>query len=1054
VSSSLTQFKIGGEPSCEVTLNLPQVSGYHAECTWDGTQWLLRDLGSTNGTTIDGRPVGERSEPVSLKAMVGLGSATYSVDALVVMATLGAYEQRWTLGANPDCDILETASPVSGYHARVYQVSGQHYIIDLGSTNGTSVDGQVVAGHPALVQPHSRVLLGSHSPNLGLLRAAPAPAAAQPVSAPRSAPPGTYIIGGESYCSIQLAHAAVSAKHALLSVSGHHALLYDLGSTNGTSVDGVSLSDAPAQISAQSRISLGSYTTTLSELHGAIRGGQAARLIGAHPGADWLLDDPKVSSVHAAVVEQRGGFAIVDLASSNGVFVDGKRVKRTTLRPQDQVTLGNTTIDGASLLNRVGLSVPNAPTQESPAAAAPGVGVPLGASSAPHRDPAQAPTPAGPGGAQPPGRGASPPSGGGTTPPPSRPRYGAMLFAMLFAIASVGAFAYVMQQDESVDIDDDPPAPDPTPTPTPIPGPTPAPPDNLPGQSAWQVLRRANTLQAQLTSEERDGAFALEAVDRSVEKESGTPVSEWLSPSKGLVDFLRTQHRGRLDHDSSQYQLIELLSLGSGEGGDLSNASAPSRQRYQVPRLKRVPVRNQKRRPTCAAFAGVGNIEYTALKQDPSRRRPLPFSEQYFYYLSKPECQQGQCPKGQSGGSRYEKGFRASRIQSGLDIPLESDCPYGPYWKNNEVQAPMRDSCERGAVDVVSVKRITSMNGLIRSLEQDRVPIPIGTRLSSNWMSGSGRGFYSMANSGPPRRGRGHMAGHAYLIVGYKAVPSLPQEGGLCFIVKNSWGRSWGDGGYSCVTQAWLATYGGPYLFPTEVVTQVKLRADLQPNRPPPPKPKPKPRPKPKATWRSVTLKGPNHVTYMGETKSAPKALELRGVLSQGGAMTSSLKLVKQGKRLYFSRVQVGRIEGQTVTLCAGPYDATCALRYYGSGQRLAIHIRDASYGHQLGSSASDLPFVEVLRLPSLGVLQVQAPDSINPKRPAVRVRYVPEGGEPTPELEIAIEQGTDLVVAGRTVGSVRPDRLGLCTGPYQDACDVMLSDDGIVILPFQGSPE
>ncbi|MCA9682314.1 MAG: FHA domain-containing protein [Myxococcales bacterium] len=48
---------IGRAPTCALCIDDPAVSGYHAELTWNGEAWTVQDLGSRNGTTVDGRPL-------------------------------------------------------------------------------------------------------------------------------------------------------------------------------------------------------------------------------------------------------------------------------------------------------------------------------------------------------------------------------------------------------------------------------------------------------------------------------------------------------------------------------------------------------------------------------------------------------------------------------------------------------------------------------------------------------------------------------------------------------------------------------------------------------------------------------------------------------------------------------------------------------------------------------------------------------------------------------------------------------------------------------------
>ena len=51
--------RVGRAPDCDVVVPSPRVSRYHAELSVDAQGARVRDLGSTNGTAVDGRPVRE-----------------------------------------------------------------------------------------------------------------------------------------------------------------------------------------------------------------------------------------------------------------------------------------------------------------------------------------------------------------------------------------------------------------------------------------------------------------------------------------------------------------------------------------------------------------------------------------------------------------------------------------------------------------------------------------------------------------------------------------------------------------------------------------------------------------------------------------------------------------------------------------------------------------------------------------------------------------------------------------------------------------------------------
>ena len=68
-------------------------------------------------------------------------------------------------------------------------------------------------------------------------------------------------------------------------------------------------------------------------------------LIGRGPGCDVALGDETVSRQHARLVFRDGGWTVQDLASKNGVTVNGVRVGRCQLKPGDRLGLGLQLVD-------------------------------------------------------------------------------------------------------------------------------------------------------------------------------------------------------------------------------------------------------------------------------------------------------------------------------------------------------------------------------------------------------------------------------------------------------------------------------------------------------------------------------------------------------------------------------------------------------------------------------------------------------------------------------------------------------------------------------------
>jgi pSer/pThr/pTyr-binding forkhead associated (FHA) protein len=70
------RLTIGRATDCDRVVDEPTVSRHHAELRRDGGRWLLRDLGSRNGTRVNGMLV---LEPVEVRPgdRVALGDARY-----------------------------------------------------------------------------------------------------------------------------------------------------------------------------------------------------------------------------------------------------------------------------------------------------------------------------------------------------------------------------------------------------------------------------------------------------------------------------------------------------------------------------------------------------------------------------------------------------------------------------------------------------------------------------------------------------------------------------------------------------------------------------------------------------------------------------------------------------------------------------------------------------------------------------------------------------------------------------------------------------------------
>lgn len=208
-----------------------------------------------------------------------------------------------------------------------------------------------------------------------------------------------------------------------------------------------------------------------------------------------------------------------------------------------------------------------------------------------------------------------------------------------------------------------------------------------------------------------------------------------------------------------------------------------------------VPIRDQSARPTCAAFAGVRSLEIMLAQNN----KELDLSEQYFYWASKPKCRNRKC---NIRGSWVGHGLDFSKDARKIDIPTESMCPYEKFSKrNNETQIPLSSGCNQGVVKVNEFEYFKNLDGVIKSLDQDK-PVTLGVKLTPNFYKNNGLILYSEKDQGGKLDS--HSQGHMVLIVGYMKLPQVLDEGKVCFIIANSWGQGWGQGGHACLSEKWV----------------------------------------------------------------------------------------------------------------------------------------------------------------------------------------------------------------------------------------------------------
>ncbi|MFN3201906.1 MAG: C1 family peptidase [Bradymonadia bacterium] len=589
---------------------------------------------------------------------------------------------------------------------------------------------------------------------------------------------------------------------------------------------------------------------------------------------------------------------------------------------------------------------------------------------------------------------------------------------------------------------------------------------------------------------EADISSVMMAIDNEIR--GGGPMAQ----DPQVDQLMRRVVFDRQHIDESRFELVDFGEFGLEESVEKSNCAfeAPDEKLmaddYVIPGVEKIPVRSQGGRGTCAAFAGIASIEYAALNQkDGPAASTLPtldLSEQRFYWMSKPSCQGPtgcECPDCKQG-SWYTVGMDASAAGGDFNIPLETDCPYNRTKGDNDTQYPQAESCKIGAVQVEEVDNWCGIDDLIDLLNRGYA-VPYASPLSGNWSANDG--LITAADLSKPDNSI-HSGGHAYLIVGYRKLPDMPEEGGVCFYIKNSWGTGWGVAGYSCQTLEWMrqVTFNGFISRQQPVALKVRVRDDLQrgdalpdnddtegdfpdifdetdpddddvlpaPQPDPEPEPEPEPAPEPPVeVFTDARLYGPNETYYEVQTHAEDDDLFIRGEMKQGAGYTEMLRLKLDGDNIIYKGDVIGERRGDVLTVCTREWAPLCALRYRDVDQRLYVQFRDDDLravkaeetAEERGTWYSlDLGREYGLFLPN----DVTSFDFLlNPKT------FVRLGGSVPARVSLQrVSGGTDFMVrlSGQEIGVFKPTaptQSALCSGPdYGERCELRGLDRTFVL--------
>lgn len=247
---------------------------------------------------------------------------------------------RVTIGRTPDNDVVIAQPQVSRHHLALELRGGIWHAVDAGSTNGFFVNGQRVRGYPISGPLALRLGDPVNGPVVEVKVNAPAampqpprsrstpPSRVNPaiLSAPPSRPqpaqrpPTGRLIQPIGIRQFRMPEGGADLPH-LQAMRQNLSAVYQVAEAGPA---GVPVASAPPPVRDSIPVSAASTMR-----------------IGRTPDNDIVIPDVLASRHHAQVTQTGGALVIEDLRSSNGTFVNGRRISRQQLSDGDVVTIGN-----------------------------------------------------------------------------------------------------------------------------------------------------------------------------------------------------------------------------------------------------------------------------------------------------------------------------------------------------------------------------------------------------------------------------------------------------------------------------------------------------------------------------------------------------------------------------------------------------------------------------------------------------------------------------------------------------------------------------------------
>src|SRR5713101_7373364 len=359
VQISKTTMTIGREPGNDVVISDPTVSRQHARLSYNGSQWNIEKLNPQNTIAVNRREV--QQTVISDRDTISIGPGTS------FLFISGAGVQRPVPPPPIEPQQASFPSPRQPFNAQPWPQQQPQAVTSSPAPMPTVAAPPPRPGQPGGGTHASLFTAGSEvSGGTANIRGVPSLEISSNVHQDKQAYPLTkqvINIGRDPSNDVVINELVVSGFHAQIVREGNQLVLVHPHPTRQSTLNGLLYQGHHIQGNEQFRKPLARgdifrigdehgtlVTLTFNDGSGApqdiapeirpIPLGAAVITIGRLPSNNVVLNHPQVSGQHARLEQVQGGYRIIDMGSTNHVYVNAQRVTNQLLKPGDEVRIG------------------------------------------------------------------------------------------------------------------------------------------------------------------------------------------------------------------------------------------------------------------------------------------------------------------------------------------------------------------------------------------------------------------------------------------------------------------------------------------------------------------------------------------------------------------------------------------------------------------------------------------------------------------------------------------------------------------------------------------